>query len=278
MLLSSQNNQYTKRDRLSILLAVTLSSAALFRFVELPTFTWGIRKIFGSPLNISLGGDWLLVLLMMGLVATGTLSLMQGHPLRAAQERLLIFSLITPTLGTLLVSLLLVRATLWPVWLGTLLGGGIVIGVLIHLNYQAFSPEGEGYASARTILNIIDYLIGFTLFSLVFSGQVRTLISGPILLLLTAFLSLDLLSASGASSSKVLLFGGIIALLEGELAWILGYWPISSWSMATILTLGLYLWSGICYQYLLGRLTRKIVWEFATVALLMFILVIIIRP
>ena len=278
MLAARGETQYTERNRLSIVLAVMLSSATLFRFIELPTLAWGIRRILGSPLSLSFGGDWLLAILMMGLVATGTFSLLQSHPLRDTQERSLFFCLITPTLGTLLTSLLLIRAASWPVWLVTLLFGGVLIGLLIHLSYHAISPASPGYTSARTMLNIADYLLGFALSSIILREQGRALVTGPAVLLICGFLAFDLLSASGAHGGAVLLFGSIVALLEGEMAWVLGYWPISAWTAATMLTLGLYLLSGLSYQYILGRLTRKVLLEFGIVALSMFILVLWIRP
>jgi len=277
-LMSIQKTHFAERDQISILLAVTLFSATLFRFVELPTFAWGVQHILGSPLGFSLGGDWLLTILMTGLVATGTLTIMQSHPLRGAQERLLIFSLITPTAGALLTSLLLIRAASWSAWLATLLAGGVLIGVLVRLSYQAFSPESSSYPSARTMLNIIDYLTGFVILSIMMQKQERALITAPAIFLLSGLLALELLSASGVQWQAVLLFGGIVALLESEMGWILGYWPISSWTAAALLTLGLYISSGIAYQYLLKRLTRHIIVEFAVVTLLMFLLVLWVRP
>ncbi len=278
MFVQRGETQHTERDRLSVILAVTLASATLFRFIELPTLIWGVRHILGSPLQLSFGGNWLLALLMVGLVASGTFSLIQGHPLRETQERLLVFSLITPSLGTLLASMLLIRATSWPVWLVTLVVSGILIGLLTHLNYRAFSPESPGYTSARTMLNIADYLLGFALTSVILQAQERALITGPAILLLIGLLAFDLLSASGAAWPMVLLFGGIIAMLVSEMAWVLGYWPISTWTAGTMLTLELYLLSGLSYQYLLGRLTRKVLLEFGIVAMLMFVLVLWIRP
>lgn len=278
MLATKGETPYTERDRLSVVLAVMLSSATLFRFIELPTLAWGIRRILGSPLSLPFGGGGLLTILMMGLAATGTFSLLQSHPLRDMQERPLFFSLITPTVGTLLTSILLIRATSWPVWLVTLLVSGILIGLLIHLSYRAISPESQGYASARTMLNIADYLLGFALMSITLQEQGRALITGPAVLFICGFLAFDLLSASGARSSAVLLFGSLVALLEGEMAWVLGYWPISAWTASTMLTLGLYLLSGLSYQYILGRLTRRVLVEFGIVTFLMFVLVLWIRP
>lgn len=278
MLTAKEGTQYAERDRLSIVLAVMLASATLFRFIELPTLAWGLRQILGSPLDLSFGGDWLLVILMMGLAATGTFSLLQDHPLFETRERSLLYCLITPTLSTLLISLLLIRATSWPVWLVTLLIGGVLIGLLIHLSYRAISPDSSGYTSARTMLNIADYLLGFALFDMIMQGQGRALVTGPAIFLVCVLLAFDLLSASGASGRPVLLFGSIIALLEGEIGWVLGYWPISAWTASTMLTLGLYLLNGLSYQYILGRLTRRVLLEFGIVALLMFILVLWIRP
>lgn len=278
MIMSRGESQNTERERLSVVLAATLASATLFRFVELPTMAWGVRRILGSPLQLTFGGDWLLTLLMVGLVATGTFSLIQSHPLRDSQERLLIFSLITPTLGTLLASLLLIRATSWPVWLVTLAIGGVLIGLLMHLNYRAFSPESPGYTSARTLLNIVDYLLGFALASVILRAQERALITGPAMLALMGLLACDLLSASGVKWTKVLLFSGIVALLVSELAWVLGYWPVSTWTAATMLTLALYLLNGLSYQYLLGQMTRRVLLEFGIVAMIMFVLVLWIRP
>ncbi len=275
-------DQVTERHRpeqgkLSILLAVILTSVTLFRFVELPTLNWGALQILGSPLGFTFGGGALLMLLVVGLVVTGTLSILQDHPLRDTKERPLIFALITPSMGALLVSVFLVQAATWAMWMATLILGGAIIGFLVHLSYQALSPQSPTYPGARTLLNVVDYLVGFVLFSLILGQQGRALVTAPGVVLLSGLLILDLLSATGAQTSQVLLYSGTIAVLEGELAWVLGYWPISTWTAATMLTLGLYVWSGIGYQHLLGRLTRRIVVEFVVIGLLMFILVLWMR-
>jgi hypothetical protein len=273
-----ERQQPLERDRISILLAVTLTGAALSRFVELPSFSWSVRRILGSPLGFTIGSNWLLSLLMMGLVATGTYSLMQMHPQDDHQERPLIFSLIVPTLGALFASLLLLRAAAWPIWLGSLLLTGLIIGLLVHLTYQVYSLGHRSYATLRALLNIIDYLLGFALFGFVLSAQERSLVTGPAILLLSGLLSLDLLSASGAKINRVLLFSGITAFLIGESTWILSYWPISPWAAATVLTLELYVGAGISYQYLLDKLNRRMLMEYAVLALLVFGLILIIKP
>ena len=140
-----QRTSDTERDKLSVLLAIILASATLFRFVELPNVSWGVQSVLGSPLGFDFGGEMLVVILIVGLVSTGTLSILQDHPLRDTQERPLLFSLITPAIGSLLVSLLLIRATSWILWLVALFLGGVAIGLLVHLSYQAFSPANQFY-------------------------------------------------------------------------------------------------------------------------------------
>jgi hypothetical protein len=108
--------------------------------------------------------------------------------------------------------------------------------------------------------------------------QGRALVTGPAVLLLSGLLVVDLLSASGAKLNRIFLYVAIIALIEAELAWVIGYWPVSPWTAATILSLGLYVWSGIGYQYLLERLTGRIIVEFATMSILVLALVLWIRP
>lgn len=267
-----------ERGKLSILLAVTLMSITLFRIVELPTLNWGVIQILGSPLGFTFDGSTLLTLLVVGLVATGTLAIVQEHPHRESKERPLLFALITPSFGALLASIFIIRATTWPVWMTALVTTGITIGVLVHLSFQAVSPRSPGYPGARTLLNITDYLLGFALFNLILSQQGRALVTAPSVLVVAGLLAVELLSATGIGVGRVLLYSVTIGLLESELAWVLGYWPISSWTAATMLTVGLYIWSGIGYQHLLGRLDQRIIAEFVAIGLLMFILVLWIRP
>jgi hypothetical protein len=275
---SQENSQSVEQDRLSILLAVALIGATLLRFVELPTFSWSVRRIFGSPLGFTLGSNWLLPLLMMGVVGTGTYALLQPLPRTENQERPILFSLITPMLGALFVSMLLLSAPTWPVWLGTLLLTGLLIGLLVHLTYRVFYLDNPRYAGLRTLLNVADYLLGFALFGIVMSAQERSLVAAPAIILLSGLLSLDLLSASGTSTPAILTYGGLVALMEGELTWILSYWPISPWGAAMVLTLGLYIGSGIAYQHLLETLNRRMVIEFMVLAVIVLALVLIIKP
>jgi hypothetical protein len=216
--------------------------------------------------------------LITGLIAAGTFSLVRAHPDSRTRERPTPFSLITPSVAGLFASMLLIRALSWTLWLGSLLLTGLMIGVLLHLTYRVYSTASPTYTSARSLLNLTDYLLAFGLFAMILNAQERALVTGPAVLLVSGLLALDLLSAGGNDTGSVLLFGGVIALFAGQLAWVLAYWPISVWGGATLLTLALYLGTGVSYQYLLERLTPRILVEFAGLACLVFILVLAIHP
>lgn len=264
------------RDRLSTLLALTLTSAALFRFVELPTFSWGVRRFLGSPLGFTIGGEWLLSLLMMALVATGTFAFLhEGH--RTVERRALLLGLIPPTLTALAASLVLAHATSWPLWMGYLVAGGTALGIVLALTDRAVDPEAESYPSSRAMLNLLDLFLAFGLYVAILIAQERALITAPFIFALSFVVALDLLAPTGAQLAVLLRFAFVIALIESETAWVLSFWPITPMIAAAMLTGILYLLSGIAYQELLGKLTRRVLMEFVLFALLFAILVLYLR-
>jgi len=147
--------QQPTQGKLSVLLAVMLLSVALFRIVELPALSWGVFQVFGSPLGLRVGGQALLMLLVAGLIFTGTLAIVQEHPLASQRVRPLVFSLITPTMGSLVASVLLTQASTWALWLLAFIAAGIVVGGLVYLSYQSVAVEARGYTFARAVLNVV---------------------------------------------------------------------------------------------------------------------------
>ena len=66
------------RDRLSVLTAIILLAYALARFVQLPTRTVS-ATLFGSSIGFNLDGPFILLLLVAGLISTGSDTLMRSH-------------------------------------------------------------------------------------------------------------------------------------------------------------------------------------------------------
>lgn len=266
------------RNRLSVLMAVLLLGSVLFRFIELPEQTWSLRAL-GSPLEIHMTGVWLLIALMVGLVCTGTNLILHGHPhLGQHPGRPIYIYWILPGVTAGLSAYLLARPASWPVWLGELALVGIVISLSISAEYAAVSPDAPGYPGARLVLNILAYLLAFTLFAVIYHSRSRSLVTATSTLVMAALLALDLLSVADVSLGRMLPFAGIVGLIVGESTWAINYWQISAWAGGLFLLLIFYIVVNVAHQYLLGRLRLSILIEFAIVAVLVLAIILLKAP
>ena len=266
------------RNRLSVLVAVLLLGSVLFRFIELPEQTWNLQPL-GSPLEIHITGTWLLTALMVGLVCTGTNLILHDHPhLKEYQGRPVYVFWILPGIVAGLSAYLLSQISTWPLWLGGLFIAGVGISLVISAEYTAISPEDPGYATARLVLNMLAYLLAFALFAIIYHTRTRSLVTATLILLTAALLALDLLSVADAEFRRVLLFAGIVGLIVGESTWALNYWQISAWAGGLLLLLIFYLSANVAHQHLLERLSASTLVEFAVVAIVVLIIVLLRAP
>ena len=266
------------RNRLSVLVAVLLLGSVLFRFIELPEHTWKLQPL-GSPLEIHVTGTWLLTALMVGLVCTGTNLILHDHPhLEVYPERPIYISWILPGIMAGLAAYLLAQITTWPLWIGGLLVAGVSISLVVSAEYTAVSPQDPGYPMARLTLNMLAYLLAFTLFAIIYQTRTRSLVTATLMMLAAAVLALDLLSIADAQFRRVILFTGIVALIIGESTWALNYWQISAWAGGLFLLLIFYFTANVAHQYLLERLSASALVEFAVVTIIVLVIILVRAP
>lgn len=266
------------RNRLSVLIAVLLLGNVLFQFIELPEHIWKLEPL-GSPLEIRVTGTWLLSTLMLGLVCTGTNLILHGHPLlEESSGRPIYVSWILPGIMAGLSPFLLARASIWPLWVGGLILVGVGLSLAISAEYTAISPEGHGYPLARLALNVLAYLLAFTLFAIIYQTRTRSLVTGTLTLLTATLLSLDLLSVADVQFRRVVLFAGVVGLITGESTWALNYWQISAWAGGLFLLLIFYVTANVAHQYLLERLSTSVLVEFAVVAVVVLAIILLRAP
>jgi len=247
-------------------MAVILLGSALFRFIELPEQVWELEPL-GSPLEIHVTGTWLLITLMIGLTCTGTNLILHDHPhVEENPGRPIYISWILPGVMAGLSAHLLTRISTWPLWIGGLTLAGISISLVISAEYRAVSPETPGYPLARLALNVLAYLLTFTLFTLIYYTRTRSLVTATLTLLTATLLALDLLSVAEVKFRRVLLFAGIVGLIIGQSTWALNYWQVSAWTGGLLLLLIFYISVNIAHQHILERLNVSIMVEFAVVA------------
>jgi hypothetical protein len=265
-------------NRLSVLVAVLLLGSVLLRFIELPEHVWQLEPL-GSPLEVHVTGTWLLVTLMVGLVCTGTNLILHDHPhLREHTGRPIYVSWILPGLLAGLLAYLLARAPTWPLWVGGLILVGVGISLAISAEYTAVSPNAPGYPLARLGLNVLAYLLAFTLFAIIYNTRSRSLVTATLTLFTGTLLALDLLSVADVQFRRVLLFAAIVGLITGESTWALNYWQISAWAGGLFLLLIFYTAVNVAHQHLLERLSGSILAEFAVVAVIVLTIILLKAP
>ena len=265
-------------NRLSVLVAVLLLGSVLLRFIELPEHVWELEPL-GSPLEVHVTGTWLLVTLMVGLVCTGTNLILHDHPhLREHTGRPIYVSWILPGVLAGLLAYLLARAPTWPLWVAGLILIGVGISLAVSAEYSAFCPDTPGYPLARLGLNVLAYLLAFTLFAIIYNTRSRSLVTATLTLFTGTLLALDLLSVADVQFRRVLLFAGIVGLITGESTWALNYWQISAWAGGLFLLLIFYTAVNVAHQHLLERLSGSILVEFAVVAVIVLTIILLRAP
>jgi hypothetical protein len=273
-----ENVKSLDRNRLSVLMAVLLLGSLLFRFIELPEHTRQL-ELLGSPLTIRVTGTWLLITLMVGLVCTGTNLILHDHPrLDEHSGRPVYVSWILPGIMAGLSAYLLTRTIVWPLWIGELLLVGISISLVISAEYTAIDPDTPSYPPTRLSLNVLTYLLAFTLFAVIYRTRSRSLVTATLMLLAATVLALDLLSVADVKFRRVLLFAGIVGLVVGESTWALNYWRISAWGGGLLLLLVFYIVANVAHQHLLERLSASTLAEFATVTVIVLIVIFLRTP
>lgn len=263
------------RDRLSVLLAVLLLGSVLFRFIELPERVWRLQAL-GSPLEIHVSDTLLLITLMIGLVCTGTSLVLHDHPLLQQHSgRPIYISWILPAVLAGLSAYLLSLAPTLPIWIAGLVLVGIGIGLTVSAEYTAVSPDAPGYPAARLALNVLAYLLTFSLFAVIYQTRTRSLVTATLTLLAATLLALDLLSVADVPLARMLPFAGIVGLIVGESTWALNYWQVSAWVAGLLLLLIFYVTVNVAHQYLLGQLRASILVEFAVVTIVVLAVVLL---
>ena len=265
-------------NRLSVLMAILLLGSVLFRFIELPTQVWKLEPL-GSPLEIQITGTWLLGALMVGLICTGTNLLLHDHP-HVGQHpgRPIYVSWILPGVMAGLSAWVLSRALNLTLWIGALALISVSISLAISAEYTTISPEAHGYPLARLALNVLAYLLAFVLFTVIYHSRTRSLVTATLTLATAALLSLDLLSVADVQFRRVVLFAAIVGLITGESTWALNYWQISAWAGGLFLLLIFYVTANVAHQHLLERLSGSVLVEFAVVALVVLMIILLKAP
>ncbi len=260
-------NPKIDRDRLSVLLGAVAVGFVASKLVQLPSQQVGL-SVLGSELGLQLTNHWLMVTLAVGLAVSGTRSLFRLHPQYRQEIAFTAVYWILPAVTTLTIGLLLARTAAISQWLLLMLFGiGLLHGVLSN-EFRLIDRRHLGHAGMQISSRILAYLLGLTLFTLIYSSRARTLLLAPAILIVSSLLALRLFWNVEQAISRVLVYAGVTGLLMGQSVWAINYWQISSVTGGLYLLLIFYVSTGLVGQSMSGSLSGRILLEYAVLALL----------
>ena len=262
------------RERLSVLVALILLSLSLMPLIESPTGGIG-TSFLGTPLRLEFSGTTLVALLAASLACAGVDTLMRAHPLvRRGEVTLVLPHWIMPGLTVVVASQILGNLTNAAAWVTGLLVTGILLWAVCAAEYATIDPEGPAAGRSRLLLNALGYVLVVLLFGLIWNTRARSLISASLTFLVVFALAFDLLWTSRVGTGRVMLLSAAIGIVMAEGNWAINYWNTNVFVAAIAQLLAFYELVGLAGQYLLDRLSRRVLIEFAvvmTVALLLLL-------
>jgi hypothetical protein len=255
------------RERASVVAALVVLGLILAAFLQFPTWTYGLT-VLGSPLTVSISQTALMAVLLVGITCAGTDVIVRSHPTaRRIEARYSFVTWTLPALTVLLAAVLLPQAPTRLYQLAGYVLSGLILILVISAEYYTVDPASSRYLVARLSLNGWAYLLAAIVFVLIYSAKARSLISATGVTLVGTLLALEFLRSAGRGFGRTALYATIAGLSTGEIIWAMNYWRISGVTGGLILLLGFYIATGLANQQLQGRLNRRVLVEYAVVAL-----------
>ncbi len=218
-------------DRLSILAATILLAYALTRFIELPSREIGLQ-LPGFYLAAQINVNTMVALLVAGLTAAGADWLLRDHP--ALKNKNLIEHWLLPALTAWVIGIPLVQMPAGlPYYAGFALGAILLMLVMVA-EYISIDPDDVRQPVASAVLTAVSFALYLALAVSLRLGGSRLSVILPALTLAAFLVSLRTLHLR-LHGRWIFLEAGVIALLCGQVAAALHYWPVQPVTFGLIL-------------------------------------------
>jgi hypothetical protein len=260
-------------ERISVVVSLTLIGLALYFVLAFPAQT-ATFTLFGTPLAVGSIQQWLAALLLAGMAMAGADAVIRVHP--ALPSRHMAYLMPFWMLPALLVLLATQTLGLAPnpfVWGVGLVGVGLLVWLTLKAEFRQISIKANHFHWSYLWQQLMGYTIALLFFILIYSTRSRSALSATGITLVSGVVALALLRHKREVVAKTWLFACIIGLSLGQITWALNYWRINSLSAGLLLLLIFYVFVGIAQQQLLGKLSRRAVWEFGAVTLVALLII-----
>lgn len=219
--------------------------------------------------------NWLLLLLAV-LAALASDGIVRSHP-KGRFQRLddTALYLFVPVLFTLAAGLFLeeIAKGYWAAPAGLLMA--VPFGFALQAEYHSVYPEATAYQTGRLVLNVITYATAFLFFAAIYEFELGLVIAIFAVSVVSFLLAIEVLREEAMETPRTLLYAGAIGLLLAEATWSLHFLPLRDTVAAVFLLLAFYLLSGLMHNYLGQRLNLRTASEFAVMAALGLIIIVV---
>lgn len=248
--------------RLSLIVSFVLVGLTLSFILDLPSQHVDFFFL-GSEANFTISGIWFLGFLLAILTAAGVDSIARTHPrVHLADRRYLFILWITPALSVIAAAIILAGTTERIYGLiGVVLAGAYLVAVILA-EYFTIDLSDRRYNFARLSVNLAVYLLAIILFATIYGWKIRSLFSAPAIGLAAGFLALELFRGAESELRRTWLYATAVGLSMAEILWAFNYWNLSSLLGGALLLVFFYAFTGLIQQYLWGRLTKLVWFEF----------------
>lgn len=210
-------------DRLSVLAATILLSYALARFINLPPRDLALQ-LPGVYLTVQVNVRTIVAFLVAGLTASGADWLIRQHP--AAGHKSTVEHWLLPGLTAWVIGIPLFQIPLRPLWWAGFALAGVTLMLVLLAEYIVVDPDDSRQPVAAAGLTAVSFALFLTLaIALRFSGS-RLFLVLPALTLAAGLVSLRTLHLR-LHGRWAFVQSSLIALLCGQIAAGLYYWPLS---------------------------------------------------
>jgi hypothetical protein len=211
------------REKLSILAATILLANTLTRFLDISSSTVTLQ-IFGVLFPISINLNMVILLLNLGITASGTQWLIQSHP--GLKNQRTYQHWFVPAFTSWVVSFPISQLPFGFTWLASLFFGGVVVILVLIAEYITVDPEDSRHPLAASGLTAVSFAIYLAFAIFIYNASVRLILLLPAILLAGFLVSLRTFQLR-FFGQWAFLEAGTIALVNAQIAAALHYWPVT---------------------------------------------------
>lgn len=253
-------------EKISVVVSITLIGLALYFVLDFPQQVAGVT-LFGTPLDFYSPRQWLMVVLLGGMVIAGMDAIVRASPhLPSRKIGYVATYWMLPALLVVLATQTLGLAASPVVW-GMALA---VVGGLLWLTIAAEVSLIEAEASTkfwpRLWQQFIGYAIVLIFYIVIYHTRSRSAASASAVMLVSGATAVSLLRRHPQQLFTTWLLAAVIGLSLGQITWALNYWRTGALNAGLLLFLTFYVLVGLAQQYLRDALSRRTLWEFGAIS------------